>query len=159
MMQKIMCKCPWGMTILRVVVGIVFLAHGMSKLQNMEGTISFFASLGMAPFLAYLVAWAETLSGIMLIVGFMTMYASYVIAIIMIVAIFTVKLKAGLLGGFELDLVLLASALALAWSNTSHMSLDKAMGMKCGCGSCTMCKSNCDNCDGCKDKCSGHEMK
>lgn len=166
-MSKIFCKCPWGMTLLRVVIGIVFLAHGVQKLQGIDGTIGFFASLGMSAFFAYLVAWVETVAGIALIVGLMTTIASYLLAIIMVVAIFTVKAKIGLVGGYELDLVLLAGLLTLAWSKASPLSLDKMAYEKCKCGGkCIICmgangapNTKCDGCENCKNVCSGHEMK
>lgn len=156
-MYKILCKCPWGMTLLRVVIGAVFLAHGIQKLQNMEGVVGFFGSLGMSSFFAYLVAWIETLGGIAIILGFMTTIASYLLAIVMVGAIFTVKAKMGFLGGYELDLVLLAGLLALAWSKASYLSLDKRAFKKCKCGGkCLICTgangasdAKCDGCESC----------
>lgn len=125
-----------GMFLLRVVVGIVFIAHGWDKIQNMEGVIGFFGSLGFAPFFAYLVAYVEFLGGIALLVGIYTRLAGYLLALVMLVAIFKVKLSGGLLGGYELDLVLLASLLALAGMGAGKYSLS---GKMCGCGACGMC--------------------
>ena len=125
-----------GLFLLRAVVGLVFIFHGLDKLQNMSGVIGFFGSLGLAPFFAYLVAWVEFLGGIALLLGVFSRYAAYALSIIMVVAIFLVKLKAGFLGGYELDLVLLVSLLATAWSGSGKYSLS---GKMCGCGNCAFC--------------------
>ncbi|GAA0450759.1 DoxX family protein [Alkalibacillus silvisoli] len=57
--------------ILRVILGIVFLVHGLDKFQTGLDQVSmWFSSLGLPGILAYIVAWVEVLGGIMLIVGF-----------------------------------------------------------------------------------------
>ena len=131
-----MNKRELGMFILRVVVGIVFIAHGWQKIGNIEGVIGFFDSLGFAPFLAYVVAYAEFLGGIAILLGIYSRLAGYLLAVVMLVAIFKVKLSGGLLGGYELDLVLLASLLAISWNGAGPYSVS---GKMCGCGACGMC--------------------
>jgi len=126
----------FGMLLLRVVLGIVFILHGFDKLQNLEGVVDFFSSLGLAPFFAYLVAYTEFLGGIALLLGVFSRYAAYALSTIMVVAIFLVKMKAGFLGGYELDLVLLVSLLATAWSGSGKYSLS---GKMCECGDCAFC--------------------
>lgn len=125
-----------GMFLLRVVVGLVFVAHGWAKLQGMEGTIGFFASLGLAPFFAYIVAWVEFLGGLALVLGVFSRWAGYLLAVVMVFAIFLIKIKMGFLGGYEFDLVLLAALLAIAWSGSGSYSVS---GKMCGCGSCALC--------------------
>lgn len=112
-----------GLFLLRVVLGAVFIAHGWAKISGMEGTVGFFASLGLPAFMAYVVAWVEFLGGIAVILGVFTRIAAYLLAITMVVAIFLVKIKAGFLGGYELDLILLASALVVAWSDIGPYSV------------------------------------
>ncbi len=118
------------------MVGVVFLAHGLDKLQGMDGVIGFFGSLGLAPFFAYLVAGVEFLGGIALILGVFSRYAAYLLAVVMVVAIFLVKFKMGLLGGYELDLVLLAALLTIAGAGSGVYSIS---GKMCGCGNCALC--------------------
>ncbi len=125
-----------GMFLLRVVVGIIFLVHGWDKLQGMEGTIGFFASLGMPAIFAYLVAWVEFLGGIAMILGVYTRVVGYLFAVIMVSAIVLVKGAKGLSGGYELDLLLLVSSLTVAWYGAGPYSVS---GKMCGCGSCAMC--------------------
>lgn len=125
-----------GLFLLRVVLGIIFIAHGWAKIGGMEGTIGFFVSLGLPAFMAYVVAWVEFLGGIAVLLGIFSRIAAYLLAITMVVAIFLVKIKAGFLGGYELDLILLVSALVVAWSGAGPYSVS---GKICGCGNCGMC--------------------
>lgn len=103
-----------GLFLLRLVVGLVFISHGVAKFQNMEGTITFFASLGMPAFLAYFVATVETLGGLALILGLFSRLAGILLAIVMVVAVYSVTWPSGGWTGSELELTLLASNLALA---------------------------------------------
>ncbi|MNN39209.1 putative oxidoreductase CatD [compost metagenome] len=75
-------------------------------------------------------AFIELLGGILLIVGFLTRYVSVVLAIVLAVAIFTVKLPLGLMGsgqgaGYELDLALFMIALYLVVADRTPLSLDQ----------------------------------
>ncbi len=104
------------MFLLRLAVGVIFVAHGWSKFANMEQTIGFFGQLGMPSVFAYLVAAIELLGGLALVIGLYTDLAALLLAIVMVVAIVYVKmatLKVGLMGGYEFDIVLLASNLAI----------------------------------------------
>ncbi len=102
-----------ALLLLRLALGAVFVAHGWQKLGNMDGTISFFASIGFPAFLAYLVALVEFLGGIAVLLGVYLTYAGTLLAIVMLVAIVVVKSSKGFVGGFEFDVVLLALALAI----------------------------------------------
>jgi uncharacterized membrane protein YphA (DoxX/SURF4 family) len=105
-----------GMLLLRLAVGVVFIAHGWAKFADMASTIGFFGQLGMPPVLAYVVAAVELLGGLALVLGLYVDLAALLLSIVMVVALVFVKMvtfKAGLMGGYEFDLVLLASLLAL----------------------------------------------
>lgn len=104
------------MFLIRIVVGLVFIVHGWDKIQNMEGVIGFFGSLGLASAFAYLVAWTEFLGGLAVLLGLFSKYAAYLLAVVMVGAIYLVKFKTGFSGGYEFDLLLLVSALAIAWT-------------------------------------------
>lgn len=119
-------------TIMRVVLGIIFIFHSMDKfqmgLQNVEG---WFSSLGLPGFLADVVAVIELVGGIMLIVGLFTRYVSGVFMVMLIGAIVTAKLPVGLLGngqmaGYELDLGFILVLLHLVVAPPSH-SIDRLM--------------------------------
>lgn len=80
--------------------------------------------------MAYVVAVIELVGGIILILGLGTRVVSMLLAVIMIGAIFTVKLSAGFLGdgqmaGYELELLLLAMSVYFIFTNQSKISLDQ----------------------------------
>lgn len=61
-----------GATVLRVALGAMFLAHGLLKVVvfTLPGTAAFFAQVGFPAWTAYVVAPAEVLAGVALLVGF-----------------------------------------------------------------------------------------
>ena len=63
-----------GLSLLRVHFGIILLAHGWLKISvfTIDGTVGFFASLGLPAILAYLTIFGEVAGGIALILGFQT---------------------------------------------------------------------------------------
>ena len=122
----------WGIAILRVVLGIVFLVHGQQKLftYGFNGVAGLMGRLGLPfPMLsAVVVTLVEFLSGLALIFGFFTRWAAALLAINMLVAIVAVHLRAGffLPNGFEYALTLLAANLALAFAGSGEAALDAA---------------------------------
>ncbi|MCI2429296.1 DoxX family protein [Candidatus Acetothermia bacterium] len=125
----------WAALPLRLAVGIIFAAHGWQKFAGgLEGVAQFFGRVGipLPEVSAFVVAFVELVGGIGLIVGLFTRYWAVLLSIIMIVAIFTVKLQAGLLGaggrsGYELDLALLSGCLALLLTGPGPLSLERAL--------------------------------
>ena len=124
---------------LRLALGIIFIPHGYQKLFKKDvgpkTTAGFFASIGIpAPlFFAYVVGGVEFFGGILLILGLWTRLAALLIAINMIVAIAKVKFKTGLVekvvdgkwvGGYELELALLAMACVLVVFGSGNFSID-----------------------------------
>src|SRR3989338_975175 len=94
----------WASLILRVVVGIVFFAHGGQKLlgwfggSGIDGTAGFLQQIGFAGagFFAWVLALVEFFGGIALILGAFTSVVAVLLAINMLVAILAVHLKNGL---------------------------------------------------------------
>lgn len=113
--------------VLRVVLGIIFLAHGYPKLfrKGIPGLSQYFASVGLKPglFWAWVVALLEVVGGIFLIVGFLTQLAAALLAIEMLVAI-VVKRRQSLVGGFEFDFALFAIALSLVVLGAGAFAID-----------------------------------
>lgn len=117
-----------GILVLRLALGAVFMYHGYDKLQNMEGVIGFFGTLGFGPELAYLVALAELLGGIAFVVGAFVRYAGIVLAVVAVVALLKVHLPNGFVvtgGGYEFILVLLAGCVALVCLGAGRYAIGK----------------------------------
>ena len=125
----------WSLTIFRVVLGFIFAYHGYLKLfvpGGFKGTIGFFTAIGIpAPlFSAFLVSAVEFAGGIFLILGFLAKWASMLLIIDMLVAIFKVHLKNGFLitnGGFEFAALLALSLLVILLNGPGTLSLDRAV--------------------------------
>lgn len=127
MMNK---KYEIGALILRLITGFTFFLHGLSKFQGgIENTVGFFSSVGIPGFLAYIVAIIELAGGALMILGLGTRIIGVLFAVVMLGAIFTVKLSAGFMGtdggaGYEFDVALLAMSVSLALSGSSMLSFD-----------------------------------
>ena len=126
----------YGILLIRLVVGLVFAGHGAQKLFGWfggggpQGTAAFFSSLGYrAPAaMAILAGLSEFGGGLLLATGFLTPFASLLLATVMLNAIATVVFPKGLLGGYELELTLLTVAIALAATGPGEISIDDAIG-------------------------------
>ena len=123
-------KATCGLTVLRVVVGIVFLKHGWMKAFafGLHGTAGFFAASHIPlPLLsAFVVTWVELLGGLALILGALTRAAAVLLAIEMLVAILKVHLKNGffLPTGYEFALTMLAACVCLALAGAGSAAVD-----------------------------------
>ena len=129
--------------ILRLVLGVVFFAHGAQKMlgwfggYGFSGTMGFFTGTMHIPApLAFLAIAAEFFGGLGLILGFLTRIAAFGIAVNMIVAIATVH---GVFGffmnwsgaqkgeGYEYHLLVLAIAAFLMIRGAGTFSIDRAI--------------------------------
>jgi putative oxidoreductase len=119
-----------GLLALRIGLGVVFVAHGWQKLQDMDQVVGFFASLGLASFFAYLVALTEFVGGIAVLLGLYVEIAGWLIAVVMFFAIVLVKGKLGFLGGYELDVALLMQAVSVALLGSGAYSVQKHLPKK-----------------------------
>ena len=127
-----------GIALIRVVVGIVFIAHGWQKLTVMgfDGVAGFFGTLGvpLPGVAAVVVTLLELVGGVLLLAGLFTRWIALPLAATMVVAILTVHLPNGFTGqgGYEFTLVLLASLLGLALTGAGAFSADAALAKKRG---------------------------
>ncbi len=123
----------WGLAVLRVVVGIVFLMHGGQKLffMGFGGVAAFMGRLGIpAPMLAaVVVTLVECLGGLALLLGLFSRWAAIPLAIDVAVAILVVHLPHGFFmpSGFEFPLTLLAANVALAFLGSGEWSVDRLL--------------------------------
>jgi putative oxidoreductase len=127
------------LTILRALVGALFVGHGTQKLfgwfggHGPDGTGQFFESLGLKPGKrhAQLAGAAEAGGGALLATGFLTPLASTAITGTMVQAIRSVHGPKGpwvTEGGWEYNAVLIGAVIALAETGPGPISLDRALG-------------------------------
>jgi putative oxidoreductase len=123
---------------LRLPLGAIFIAHGAQKLfgwfggYGLEGTGGYMASIGLEPgmLMAAMAGSAEFFGGLLLLAGLLVRPAAIVLAVTMLVAIFTVHIGNGLFmsgDGYEFALALLAGALSLAFSGAGGLSGDRVL--------------------------------
>lgn len=123
---------------LRIPAAIIFIAHGAQKLfawfggYGLEGTGQWMASIGLEPGyqMALLAGSAEFFGGIALLIGLMIRPAALMLAVTMLVAIFSVHFVNGLFmsaNGYEFALALLAISVALLISGAGKFSVDKLL--------------------------------
>lgn len=129
---------PYGLLILRVVVGIVIALHGWAKLSGgVDGVAGFFGGMLGIPapgFFAWVVTIVELLGGILLVIGALTQIVGILLAIDMLGAIVFAYFGRGAPlineNGFlswELEVVIGAAALSIALAGAGAFSVDQAM--------------------------------
>ncbi|MBE0410606.1 MAG: DoxX family protein [Anaerolineales bacterium] len=133
----------WGLFILRLAMGIIFLVHGWPKLNpnsEMKGPAGFGGFLKqmgvpLPIFFGWVVALLETVGAVLLILGLGTRVLAVLFAINMLVATFTKRrvMKIGFTSqqatGWEFDFALLAISLALLFTGSGSIALDPVLGL------------------------------
>jgi putative oxidoreductase len=130
----------YAVTVARLMLGIVFFAHGAQKMlgwfggYGFHGTMQFFTQMMHVPApLAFLAICAEFFGGLGLIVGFLGRVAAFGITMNMLVAILTVHLPNGFFAnwsgqqkgeGYEYHLLAIALALVVMIKGSGAFSLD-----------------------------------
>jgi putative oxidoreductase len=128
-----------GLLLIRAVFGLTLAAHGSQKLfgsfggGGRTGTTKFFRSLGFrAPLLMALVAGlGELAGGLLFALGLLTPLAALILTVVMLNAIGTVHWKKGFFnsaGGYEFNLAIVASAVAITAIGPGRYSLDGGLG-------------------------------
>ena len=126
---------PLALTLLRVVVGIMFLVHVSAKFQAGAAAVAanVFAKNGLEPALAmtYVVMFLEVVGGACLVLGLFTRFFAAALAIEMLVALVFVHLSQGYAasaGGYEYVLMIGAACFLLAITGGGPWSVDRAIG-------------------------------
>jgi putative oxidoreductase len=130
-------------TIARLVLGVVFFAHGAQKMlgwfggYGFTGTMGFFTQMLHIPApLAFLAICAEFFGGLGLIIGLLSRVAAFGIAINMLVAVLTVHIHYGFFAnwygqqkgeGFEYHLLAITLALVVMIKGAGALSIDRAL--------------------------------
>ncbi len=122
---------PWGALLLRLVLGYSMARHGYDKVIP-HGALKHFAhyvtTLGFPLWLGYVSAFTEFVGGIFLIVGLLTRLAAFMIAINMLVALFTVGIHQGF-GIYNYIAELAAIAIMLVFYGAGRLALDRKIGL------------------------------
>ena len=108
-----------GITVLRMSLGVMWIAHSMLKLVvfTLPGTAQYFASIGFPSFLAYPVFAAELLGGLAVLLGLYARQTALALVPVMVAAAWVhapngwVHTSTG--GGWEYPVFLIAAAIAL----------------------------------------------
>ena len=131
-----------SLLIVRVVLGVIFFAHGAQKVfgwfggPGLRGVIGYFKqALGVPAPLTVLAAFTELLGGLAMIVGLLVRPAAVGLIIVMLVAIATVHAKHGFFinwalepgkgHGMEMNLALIGMALAVLVGGAGALSIDR----------------------------------
>jgi putative oxidoreductase len=132
----------WSNLVVRLGLGIVFFAHGSQKVlgwfggPGLRGTVGYLKqSLGVPAPLAALAALTEFLAGCGMLVGFLARPAAIGIIAVMLVAIVKVHGTHGFFinfantpgkgHGYEFNLILIATALAILIGGAGAFSIDR----------------------------------
>jgi len=130
------------LTIVRLVLGVVFFAHGAQKMLGWFGgygygaTLGFFEHNGIPAVFAFLAIAAEFFGGIGLLLGLLSRVAAFGITCNMLVAIATVHHRFGLFmnwtgqqkgEGFEFHLLALAITFLIMVRGAGALSLDRLL--------------------------------
>jgi putative oxidoreductase len=135
-----MTSCDFGLLILRLLLGLTMAAHGYAKFFSggrIAGTAGWFESIGMKPgaLQARLAASTEISAGLGLAVGLLTPIPAAGFVALMVVAGWTVHRPNGFFivkEGWEYNLILAVSAVAVATLGAGKLSLDYALFHGCG---------------------------
>jgi putative oxidoreductase len=115
---------PYAALFMRLAVGGVFLSHGLAKFQNGIGpTATFLSGVGFpfATIFAVILITIETVGALCVLLGILTRAWAATMAVVMLVAIFAVKMPAG--RNVELEALLLAGAVTLVALGDGPFSL------------------------------------
>ena len=131
----------YAITVLRLVMGLVFSAHGAQKMlgwfggYGFGGTMGFFThQMGIPAPLAFLAICAEFFGGLGLLLGFLSRIAAFGIMCNMLVAVALVHAANGFFmnwagnqkgEGFEYHLLAIASALVIILKGSGALSVDR----------------------------------
>jgi len=110
----------WG---IRAAIGVIFIVQGSGKFG--PGFAGYLTNIGVPVELQIPIALAETIGGILLIIGVLSRISSSILSIIALGAIFHVKGASNLTGegGYAIDLLILAGVLLIIVAGPGRISI------------------------------------
>lgn len=139
MINKVLStRAGYGLSVVRIFVGVIFAAHGAQKLfglfggYGIAGTAQYMESIGLAPgqLMAILAGGTEFFAGLALIIGLLVRPAALGLTVLSLVAIFSVHIGNGLFmanNGYEFALALLGGSIAVLLEGAGKLSVDRAI--------------------------------
>jgi len=118
----------WPVLILRLALGLIFIVHGWMKLRDLKQNAQNFEAMGFRPGKVFGLAPAflEFFGGIALVLGFLVPWVAALFIIEFIVVLLWRWMKRlPFVGGWELDLLILAGVIALFSLGGGAFSLDR----------------------------------
>jgi len=125
---------PIAGTLVRVVVGVMFVMHVMGKFHNgADAVAAYMGKNGLQPgtFFAYAAMTLESVGGVLLIIGLFTRFVAAALAIEMLIALLAVHLAKGYAaggGGYEYVLLIGVVLLTIAMRGGGPYSVDAKIG-------------------------------
>ena len=108
---------------IRAAIGVIFIVQGSGKFD--PGFAGYLTNIGVPVELQIPIALAETIGGILLIIGVLSRISSSILSIIILGAIFHVKGASNLTGegGYAIDLLILAGVLLIIVAGPGRISI------------------------------------
>jgi putative oxidoreductase len=131
---------PWGALVMRLVLGAAMIYHGYSKVipaggfhggntfSALERHSHYVASLGLPYWMGILSALTEFFGGVLLVLGLLTRFAAFLVAVNMLFAVVMVNRHHGYAGS-EYSLALFALALMLFFFGAGACALERKFGL------------------------------
>lgn len=146
MFQKLLnTQNDLSLTFARLLLGVVFFAHGAQKLLGwfggfgFSGTVGAFTKMGMPVALVFFVIFVEFFGGLSMLFGLLSRLAGLGITALMIGAILTIHIHNGFFmnwigrqkgEGFEFHLLAIALAVLILVHGAGALSLDRLLSSK-----------------------------
>jgi putative oxidoreductase len=125
---------PIAGTLVRIVVGVMFVMHVMGKFHNgADAVAGYMGKNGLQPglFFAYAAMTLESVGGVLLIIGLFTRFVAAALAIEMLIALLVVHLPKGYAasgGGYEYVLLIGIVLFTIAMRGGGPYSVDAKIG-------------------------------
>jgi putative oxidoreductase len=106
------------------MIGITFLSHRVPSLADFGQVQGFVGRIGLPPEAAFIVASLEIGGAMAMFAGIITRITAALYIVLMLSTTLVVKLSSGVVGGFEVDVLLLVMAVSLLITGPGRISVE-----------------------------------